>query len=407
MTKQNFSSKCCFKCLLDYYLPLSILVATTALPTSPGSAAEAQKPPVREATSGRSIGLVFASDGQPTQASIDFYRSVYKALAHSTTWEALPLEQTRMTLSLSPDSPHLGGIPTIDRESFRKSLPRRSRHGKITPGSPVRDLQRFLDNTRTAAIIIADCARKDKFLLKACALYYYDRVLSRVSASTVKNFISGANDATAWSNPMLKNLEEGIAAAQREKDQTVIEELVARKEDDEGASDKFGLIGLYGKGDRTGVSLGAGRSWKQTISGAGVQLGFLSSNVGAYAELGQLTWSGSSEDVTRAIRTHYGLGMLFRANALDALLWFFEIGGGKEKSTIDGDGSGGSLAVDGSYIHVSPGIGVELSDFFTLNMGVGWRWFFESSHNGTGSLKDATLDDSHGPSLMLRAMVLI
>lgn len=355
----------------------------------------------------RSLGVVFATDGQPMQASIDFYRAVYQAVSASSSWDALPLPVIRKGLSATADhdKTQLGGVPSIDRSGFRKHLPRRSSkkaNAKTTPGTPVPELQRFLDNTRSTAVIVVDCAKKDSVILRACGLYYYDRVSSKVIASAVKTFVSGASDVKLWATPMVQNLEDGLSAAQREKDQSVIEELIARNEE-EDERDTKGLFALFGKGDRTAVSSG----WRQTISGGGIQLGFLKDNVGAYAEWAQLSWSGTGSDITKAVRTNYGLSMLFRANALDALLWFFEMGGGKEKSAFTGVGDEDTLEVDGAYIHLSPGIGLELSEYVSMNAGIGWRWFFESSSSQTGTLKGVSLKNSNGPSLMLRATVLI
>ena len=201
---------------------------------------------------------------------------------------------------------------------------------------------------------------------------------------------------------MLKSLETGISAAQAERDQAIIEELVARSEDDED-KDVFGIVAAYGKGDRMRIDTG----WSQTVAGVGLQLGVLKDNIGAVADLGYLSWTGSSQDVTRATRLNLGLSMLFRAHALDSLLWLMEIGGGKERSTVRGNTDDDSLEVEGLYASISPGIGLELTEFLSLNLSIGWRWFFESSSSRSGALKDVSMDDTHGPSLAFRAMILL
>jgi hypothetical protein len=361
-------------------------------------------------TKKQTLPVVFALEGFPPQAAIDFYKEVYKSLARSSRWEVMPIGSVRKALGKSSDD-RLGGIPTIDRQEFRSKLPRKHKRAiltsgktsKLIPGKPVPQLQRFLDNTRSSAVLVVDCARLNQQVIKACALYYYDRVSSRVIASAVKEFLSGANDVTNWADPMLKTLDEGLEAAQREKDQEVIEELVARNEDDEEGKVK-GVFALYGKGDRAQLNDG----FKQTISGFGLQLGFLDHNVGAVVDAGILSWRGSGERWKKAQRTHYGINMLFRARALESLLWYLEIGGGKEKTIYSGIDANTKISEDGLYTSLAPGMGLELAEFVTLNVALSWRWFFDSSteRNGVNS-NNLKQTESRIPGLILRGMILL
>lgn len=351
----------------------------------------------------RGVAIVFANDDTIQQASIDYYRAVYKTISSGSNWDALPMATVRQTLLQKSDASRIGGIPIIDRATFRKALPRRlkkSGKAKIIPGTINHELQRLLDNLGAPAAIVVDCTRMGRDLLKSCALYYYDRVAARVIASAVKDFSSGANDATVWAAPMVKNLDDGIAAAQREKDQAMIEELVARKEDDE-SDDPHGVISIFGKGDKIRLD-----GWNQTIAGGGLQLGFLRDSVGVLAEIGRLSWEGEGS-IKSAQRTNYGLNMQFRAKALDSLLWFFEIGGGKEESRFKGPGGDDEFTVSGVYAGLRPAIGLEISENFAMDLGLSWRWFFEQSTSKTGTLSDASMNPSATPGLALRGTLIL
>ncbi|MCX6117761.1 MAG: hypothetical protein NT027_09480 [Proteobacteria bacterium] len=351
----------------------------------------------------RPLAVVFAADAAPSQSAINFYKAVYQSYSQHQSWDLLSFATMRQAMSASSSSSY-GGLVTVDRTSFRKKLPRkinRKSGAKVITGSPVPDLQRLLDNLRAPAAIVVDCAKRDGIVLRGCALYFYDRVASRVTASVVKTFVSGATDATAWAQPLVQSLEDGIASAEREKDLEVIEELVARKENDEDDT-VYGLLAIYGKGDRTQLSTG----WRQTISGGGLQVGMLSDSVGAAAEYGLLTWSGEGE-LKSAKRTNYGLNMMFRAKAMESLLWFFEIGGGREINEFQGEKTEDKLKSTGVYAHITPGVGLELAEFFSLNLGVGWRWYFESSSTGEGALTTVNMSDSKIPSIALRATLLL
>jgi len=349
------------------------------------------------------LGLIMASDGQPTQASIDFYRAVYTSLSNHANWDALPMPLIRRSLAQSGGKDlNTGGIPAIDRKAFRSNLPRRSRKapGGFVPGSPVPELQRFADNTRTSAVIVVDCARQDKTYLKGCGLYYYDRVAAKVIASSVKTFVAGARDVALWATPMLTNLEEGIAAAQREKNQAVIEDLIAREEDDD-ESDAKALIGLYVRGSRLQLS----NDWSQAVSGGGLQLGFLTEGAGAYLDGGIVSWSGDHAVVDSVKQTHYGISMMFRAKALESLLWFLEAGGGLQTTEAKGKLSDDTLTARAIFVQAAPGIGIEISDLFALSINAGWTWSFDSSTSGNGSFKDVQVQDTRQPSLSLRGLI--
>jgi hypothetical protein len=358
------------------------------------------------------VALILASDGVPSQEIVDFYRAVYASLASSPSWQPLALGTLRSGLPSDLEKKQLSGIPTISRKDFRAKLPKRliqkspnaenRAATQIIPGSEVADLQRIADNLRTRAVIVADCATKKSSMLKGCGLYYYDRVAARVTASSIKTFSSGASDATLWASPMVSTLEEGIARAQREKDQDVIEELIARGEQGE-ETERYGVIAIFGRGDRAGLTNG----WSQSLSGGGLELGFLKENVGALAHYSILRWSGDKDSIKLVQRTSYGLGMIFRAEAIDKLLWFFEISGGKETTKYSGQSSEDTLQTDGLALSLSPGIGLTLGDFLTLNMGVGWKWFFENQTSRRGHLSTAETQDLHGPALTLRAMFLL
>lgn len=351
----------------------------------------------------KGIAIVFASDGTAQQASIDFYRAVYKTVATGSNWDAIPISSLRQTMTVQSDVNRLGGIPVIDRATFRKGLPRRStKRGKtkIIPGSPNQELQRLLDNLGAPAAIAVDCTRLGRDLLKSCALYYYDRVSARVIASTVKDFTAGANDGTVWAAPMVKNLDDGISAAQREKDHAMIEELVARKEEDDD-DDTKGMISLFGRGDKIRMS-----GWNQTVAGGGIQLGFLRNNIGVVAEAARLAWQGDGV-VKSAQRTNYGLNMQFRAKALQSLLWFFEIGGGKEESKFKGPTGDDTFTVSGVYAEVGPAVGLEINEMMSMDLGISWRWFFEQSSNKSGSLSDSSVSPNNIPGLSLRATFLL
>jgi hypothetical protein len=353
------------------------------------------------------IAIIFASDGRPMQASIDFYRASYKALSGSTEWQPMPMSTIRTKLEQTGVSEALGGIPTVDRKLFRASLPKNSSDGSMA-GKSVDELQRFLDSTRTSALIIADCARQSRNLLKACALYYYDRVQGKVLASVVKRFNSGTSDASMWAEPLLKTLERGIAAAQRQKDQAVIEELIARNQEDLEDSDRVGLFALYGSGDNATINLGlSGNSVNLPIAGGGLELGFLRDNVGAYLEVGRSSWSGSKSDLSSLVRLNYGLGMIFRANALESLLWYLELSAGKEQTTVNSKLENTQFNSEGLYTRVAPGIGLEISEAFSLSLSLGWRWYFENSRNGSGLLNEAGLEGIRTPSVMFRGMILL
>ena len=350
----------------------------------------------------KGIAIVFASDGTAQQASIDFYRAVFKTVATGSNWDAIPIASLRQTLSPT-DANRLGGIPTIDRAKFRKGLPRRSSKGgktKVMPGTPNQELQRLLDNLGAPAAIAVDCTRLGRDLLKSCALYYYDRVAARVIASAVKEFTAGANDGTVWAAPMIKNLDDGIAAAQREKDQAMIEELVARKEDDE-SDDAKGMISLFGRGDKMRIT-----GWNQTVAGGGIQLGFLRNGIGVALEAARLSWQGDGA-VKSAQRTNYGLNMQFRAKALQSLLWIFEIGGGKEESRFKGPTDNDTLTISGVYAELGPSVGLEINEMISMDLGIGWRWFFEQNSSKAGTFSDASMSPNNIPGLSLRATLLL
>lgn len=391
--------KSCFK-----YLP-AVLFAGMITNTSQGN--DLQPPPsTSEAKRShrRGVAVVFASDGSTQQASIDYYRAVYKTVATGSNWDAIPMSTLRQSLNGRGDGNRIGGIPIIDRATFRKGLPKKSKKlgkAKVKPGTPNQELQRLLDNLGSPAAIVVDCTRLGRDLLKTCALYYYDRVSARVIASAVKEFTAGANDGTVWAAPMVKNLDDGIAAAQREKDQAMIEELVARKEEDE-TDDMKGVFSLFGRGDRMRLNTG----WGQTVAGGGIQLGFLRSGIGVVAEVSRLSWQGDGV-VTSAQRTNFGLAMQFRAKALDSLLWFFEIGGGKEDAKFKGPTSDDQVVVSGSYVNVGPALGLEINEMISMDLGLAWRWFFEQTSSKTGSLSDASISPSNIPGLSLRATLLL
>lgn len=379
---------------------MSFLVIALAIAGT--TSAEPNKDSKRD--SRRGVAIVFANDGTVQQASIDYYRAVYKTISSGSTWDALPMATVRQTLLKKSDVSRIGGIPIIDRATFRKGLPRRTKKSgkmKIIPGTVNHELQRLLDNLGAPAAIVVDCTRLGSELLKSCALYYYDRVSARVVASAVKTFTSGANDATVWAAPMVKNLDDGIAAAQREKDQEMIEELVARKEDDEG-DDAHGIISLFGKGDK--MRLGAG--FNQTVAGGGLQLGFIRDGIGVLAEIARLSWQGDG-NVKSAQRTNYGLNMQFRAKALDSLLWIFEIGGGKEESRFRGPTSDDQFTVTGVYAALRPAVGLEVSENFAMDLGLSWRWFFEQSTSKSGTLIDANMTGNNTPGLALRGTLTL
>lgn len=380
---------------LASYLFAQASIAVEAIPNNPNS-----NDPKR--ANRRAIAIVLASDGTLQQATVDFYRAVYKTIASGSNWDAIPISTLRQTMSVGRDSNRLGGIPTVDRSTFRKNLPKKvTKKGKsrTVPGTPNAEIQRLLDNLGSPASIVVDCTRMGRDLLKSCSLYYYDRVATHVTASAVKEFTAGANDATVWAAPMVRNLDDGIAAAQREKDQAMIDELVARKEEDE-SEDIRGTISLFGRGDRMRLNTG----WGQTVAGGGLQLGFLRNGIGVNAEIGRLSWQGQGDSsVKSAQRTNYGLNMEFRAKALESLLWLFEIGGGKDDSKFKGQSPDDSLSISGVYVSVGPGVGLEVNDNVTMNLAVSWRWFFEQSSSKSGTLSDASMSASNIPGLTLRA----
>lgn len=368
-----------------------------ALAQTAPSLAQSHLPDSGKAERRRSIAVVMASDGNLHQGSINFYRSAYKAVSASGEWTVLPMETVRKALATG-SSLHLGGIPVINRATFRAGLPKRVRRqdGPSTlPGTTNRELQRLLDTLGSQGAIVSDCARQGPNALKACALYYYERARGHVMASTVKKFSAGATDASVWAEPMVKNLNEGLAASQREKDRAIIDELVARKEDDDD-EDTRGVIAIFARGDRLRLN-----GWSQTVAGGGLQLGFRRDSIGVLAELGKLTWSGSG-DVTKAERTNYGLNMQFRARALESLLWFLTVGGGAEESKFQGTAGEDRMLVKGLYVSLGPAVGLEVNDYLSMDLGLSWRWFFAKSTDKAGAFQTQALNAAGSTALSLR-----
>ena len=100
--------------------------------------------------------------------------------------------------------------------------------------------------------------------------------------------------------------------------------------------------------------------------------------------------------------------MLFRARALESLLWYLEIGGGKEKTIYSGIDANTKISEDGLYTSLAPGMGLELAEFVTLNVALSWRWFFDSAteRNGVNS-NNLKQTESRIPGLILRGMILL
>ena len=377
-------------------------IVALAFGLSGGASAAGTESP-RTKPSGRQIAVVYAFDGHAVQPSINFYRAVFTAVSQSATWDVIPIEKIRKSSQTSESK--LGGIPTVDREEFRKALPKKilkSPTGAIKAGASVQDLQRLLDNLAAPAAIVVDCLASSTITIKACGLYYYDRVSARVVASSVKSFVAGVNDAAVWASPMLLTLDQGLAASRREKNQAIIEELVARNEGDEEAV-KQGLIGISGRGSKAALKSG----WSQSLVGFGLQLGFMAKEKGVLLEGSQLNWKGAGM-VTAANKTSYGINMFFRAKALESLIWIGELGAGREINTLTGNGGGDSMTVTGMYVTVRPAVGVELAEYFTLDLGFQFNWFFEASTaRGANSFAGESYRSSRTPGVALRGLLLL
>ncbi len=368
-----------------------------------GSTSAAGEESARAKPAGQQIAVVYAYDGRAVQPSINFYRAVFTAVSQSPTWDVIPINKIRKSSPASEAK--LGGIPIVDREEFRKALPkkiRKSPTGAIKPGSSVQDLQRLLDNLAAPAAIVVDCLASSPTTIKACGIYYYDRVSGRVVASSVKSFIAGVNDPTVWASPMLLTLDEGLASSRRAKNQAIIEELVARNEDDDD-SEKQGLIGVSGRSSKAALKSG----WSQSLVGFSLQLGFMAKEKGVLLEGSQLKWKGTGK-VSAASKTTYGINMFFRAKALESLIWIGELGAGREINTLDGVQSGDSMTVTGMYVTVRPSVGIELSETFTLDLGLHFDWFFEASASRTGSIfTDENYRSSRIPGVALRGLLIL
>lgn len=368
-----------------------------------GSASAAGTESARSKPSGRQIAVVYAYDGRAVQPSINFYRAVFTGVSQSPTWDVIPIDKIRKSAPASESK--LGGIPVVDREEFRKALPKRipkSRTAAIKAGTPIQDLQRLLDNLAAPAAIIVDCLASSTTTIKACGLYYYDRVSARVVASSVKSFAASVNDAAVWASPMLLTLEEGLAASRREKNQAIIEELVARNEEDEDSA-KQGLIGVSGRSSKAALKSG----WRQSLVGFGLQLGFMAKEKGVLLEGSQLKWKGTGL-VTTANKTTYGINMFFRAKALEALVWIGELGAGREIDSLHGPYNGDSMTVTGMYVTVRPSVGIELAEYFTLDLGLHFDWFFEASTVRAGTnFAGESYRSSRTPGVALRGLLIL
>jgi hypothetical protein len=376
---------------------IALVFCLSGSPKAVGAESARAKP------SGRQIAVVYAYDGHAVQPSINFYRAVFTSVSQSPTWDVIPIDKIRKSSPTSESK--LGGIPVVDREEFRKALPKRipkSRAGDVKAGASVPDLQRLLDNLAAPAAIVVDCLAASTTTIKACGLYYYDRVSARVVASSVKSFASGVNDAAVWASPMLLTLDEGLAASRRAKNQAIIEELVARNEEDEDAA-KQGVIGVSGRSSKAALESG----WSQSLVGFSLQLGFMAKEKGVLLEGSQLKWRGTGL-VTTADKTTYGINMFFRAKALEALIWIGELGAGREIDSLQGAHPGATMTVTGMYVTVRPSVGIELAEYFTLDLGLHFDWFFEASTARDGShFAEENYRSSRTPGVALRGQLIL
>ncbi len=356
--------------------------------------AQAKEP--REAT--RKVAVLLAYDGRPRNALFDFYRATFQAVDTSGTWTATPVTDLRAVLTARRVDQRQIMLPTIDAKRFRQSLTARKPDPKITrpdhkPGR-LDEIQGLLDTLGLSIAVIVDCRSDKAELLRSCGLYYYDRSEARVRASSIKTFEAGVSDAGIWAQPMLKNLMEGIQAAQKSRDQEMIQALMGR--DDEDEDDMHALLGVAIRGENLQVDQKG-----QTIAELALQLGFLQDHKGAFLEFMQ--GERSSQGELRSIkRQSLGLQGLWQARALDSLLWRLELGGGQERTLVEMRDNAGQLKVQGFYLALRVGVGLILRDAFTLDLGPQGRYFMEQKSEGEGLLKDASLSADFFDGFYLR-----
>jgi hypothetical protein len=340
----------------------------------------------------------------PSQKLVEFYKAVRVSLTDSEGWESVNIEKTQQHQAEESGVNFYGNLPVIDRTDFRKKIQRRRSQPvnenaatqDVISRQRVRAIQQYLDQLRVPGGLVVDCSHGKSMLLKGCGIYYYDRVKQKVSASVVKLFSAGTHDASAWATPLVKNLENGLAHAQRSKDEKIIEELMS-KEDLDDQTDTRGHLSAFASTSSVRVS-GNQASLRQNLVGFGVEAGMMLENVGAYFFASRAMWNGSSGKEAlfykKAQSTDIGLGMNLRAKALDQLLWGLQIAVARQTLEFELMDSLGSQSdhsqkfkSTGLNMSISPSMGILVSDLVEITLGPVWGWYSESDRELSNELE--------------------
>ena len=182
----------------------------------------------------------------------------------------------------------------------------------------------------------------------------------------------------------MQNLADGLESVQRSKDETIIEDLMARRDGDE-EEDYKPTVSLLGKGETVRFQSGPSLS----IAGIGIQAGLINKGLGVFLEYSDGRSSGT--DALKGVkRSSLGLFSQFQAKALESLIWTLELGAGTEKTVAEAKAGNEQLEISGIHISYRLGIGLRFTDHFTIDFGPMGSQFYEQDRKedeGLSSLK--------------------
>ncbi len=340
----------------------------------------------------RSLAILLAHDGQASNAVLDFYRATFRLVDTDGFWVPVPISELRRAQTqLQTDY----GIPQISWKELRKSLPKKN--SKVQ--GQYQSLQSILDTLVVPQALVVSCQSKTAGLLSACNYHLYDRASSRVFAASRKKFSSGVSDATAWVGPMLQTLKDGLLAAQRIKDQQVIDELLVREDADENESNTTPFIGILGLAERQML-----RDYQQkSLVAIGGEFGIKQSDFRAYIEYTTASRSGST-GLPSSERKSLSVGAGFQAKALERLLWTLDLGAGQleESYNLDDRSKFTSRGLD---LIFRIGVGTEISEHLQFDIGPQLRLYYEQSSKGTGLLEFAELHSTPFTGALARLQI--
>lgn len=322
--------------------------------------------------SANSLALfVTVENGVPHKVTKELFDTVVGAVLARDRFQIVPFDEIIKIVGNSSQN-----VPVVERRELLDSLANKG--SKLLP-----TIQGPLETLAVNNAWIVDCAPQNDSSVKSCGLYVYNRDKAKLTASVEKRYVVPLADASRWAKPLVDNLISGLRDAEEQKNQALLERVLAGKDD----VDDITAIEVRG-----GVGFTSQRLLS-TDSTPSAVLSVLHESKQMRVELGGAYMQSNkrSNGITRSLRGfNLGAGVNLYSPALERLVWELGLTGGYGARNFKEHLSEQKVSM--LYISLQPGLGVRITD--TLRLTATVPYFFHSvlEKSGQNDLTDAVYD---------------